>query len=432
MRPTLLVLLLLVISGSVEASITGTTPDTAKDPGFPYLNPNPPIRVTGDTIGDPFVLVGPLPVTVTGTTAGFTNDYEESCPYFSTSPDVVYAYTADGTAESITLDLCYSSYDTKLFVYDNTGPPAAPYACNDDFHTAAPCYIYSSKIEMMPVMADHTYYLVVDGYGGQSGAYQLDITDGGMPPPTGACCHPSGSCSITYETGCPDAWQGENTDCEPNLCPPPQPVVCPPGALIEGEPPCADGYIDEFNSGCGGDPMVWTPINPQAGGCAVMCAKSCTFLSNEGWELRDTDWFESIGTGGPVTVTGTAEFPLQLLLIYGTDCANLLYLYGLGDPSEPVTLSWPVDAGESVWFWVGVSTFSGWPESDYVLDVCGIQNPPLPPGACCSVTGVCVVLTPEACAFWGGVFLGGECTPNVCEPVPTEDKSWGQLKNLYR
>jgi hypothetical protein len=429
MRRLLVAVLMLGVSGSAMAAITDSTPDAVKDPGTPYINPDPPIRVTGDTIGDPFILVGLG--TVSGTTAGFTNDYEEACPYSSTSPDVVYAFTPDADI-SVNIDLCYSSYDTKVYVYDSN-PPHVGYAiaCNDDYWSTPPCYPYSSFLAFVGLVSGHTYYIVIDGYGGQSGSYSMDVTDAGTPPSTGACCAASGTCTITFQYLCEGSWQGEDTDCTPNPCPQPPSLVCPPGALIEGEPPCVDGYIDQYNSGCGGSPPVWSPINPQATGCAVMCGKSCTF--GEPGLSRDTDWFESFGAGALVTATCTAEFPLQFLLIYGTDCALPSYLYGHGDPGVPVTLTWTIGVGEVVWFWVGNQSFWGWPESDYVLDVCGIKDPPLPPGACCR-TGLCVVMDPELCIFVGGTFTapGMLCDPDPCQPVATESKSWGAVKNLYR
>lgn len=430
MRPLLAVVLMLGVAGTAMASLPDNTPDAAKDPGIPYLNPSPPIRETGDTIGDPFILTGLG--SVSGTTAGFTNDYTEACPYGGgTAPDVVYAFTPAADI-SVNIDLCYSSYDTKLYVYDAPNSDL-PIACNDDYWTAPPCYQYSSFLGSVHLAAGHTYYIVVDGYGGESGAYSMDVTDAGTPSPTGACCAANGACAITFLYQCPDAWQGEGTTCSPNPCPQPPSLVCPPGALIESEPPCDDGYIDHYNGGCDRHPPVWQAINPQTGDCAVLCGKSCTYVSGQEYDTSDSDWFESIGAGGPVTATCTAEFPLVLNLLYGADCANLAYIYGVGDPGEPVTLTWTVAGGEAVWFRVGNQFFSGWSESDYVLQVCGVQDPPLPPGACCDAAGACIVTTPEECAFMGGIFQGDPaCTPTTCQPVATERKSWGAVKNLYR
>jgi hypothetical protein len=101
--------------------------------------------------------------------------------------------------------------------------------------------------------------------------------------------------------------------------------------------------------------------------------------------------------------------------------------------------------------------------------------PPIPlPGACCFPNGDCVMLLATECAAAGGSFMGGECVPGLCvptftgaccvnyvcsiatpldcaaaagtyygdnsvcvptpcpPPTPTENKSWGQIKNNYR
>ncbi len=420
MRRLLMVLLMLTLAGTAMASVTGSVnPNLKPDNSGIYVNP--PTRVTGDTVADPFFVTEPLPFMATGTTVGFTHDYNEVCPYSTPgSPDVVYSFTPTNAALlAINIDLCYSSYDTKLYVYQDAVTPGAPLACNDDYYFAAPCYTYSSFLGMVPVSVGHTYYIVIDGYGsGSAGNYQIDVTDGGVPPPYGACCYASGSCAFTTQVGCTGIWQGENTLCEPNPCPPPPPVECPAGSLTEVED----------NGGCNSTPQVWNPINPQEAGCATMCGTGWANTSS-----RDTDWFVSIGTGATMTGTAVAEFPLQYILIYGADCAALSYVIGTGDPGVPVTLSYVIADGEEVWNWIGTSVFEDWAESDYVLDVCGIKNPPPPPGACCR-NGLCMVMEQELCLFVGGTFTapGVLCDPNPCEPVPTENKSWGQLKNLYR
>jgi hypothetical protein len=49
-----------------------------------------------------------------------------------------------------------------------------------------------------------------------------------QPEPEGACCLETGECFFLIETDCVaigGAWQGEGTNCDPNLCPQP-PVVC--------------------------------------------------------------------------------------------------------------------------------------------------------------------------------------------------------------
>ena len=287
-------------------------------------------RVEGDTIEEAWVIEA-LPFTDSDNTCGFNNDYDEVCPYSgSTSGDVVYAYIPEGD-DIITIDLCYSEYDTKVYVYEDYWTPGEPYACNDDAHFSAPCYTYSSKIAYLELSAGHTYYIVVDGYGGDCGTYVLDIL---------------------YVDPCF--------------------LECPDGALVEGEPPCVDEYQDDYNAGCGFG-GGWTYIEAQEYEHATMCGKSCTF-SYQGSSYRDTDWYTLNAAGGEVTVTCDAEFPVLFLLFYVIDynCVGYEYLVGTDDFCEPVTLSHSFAAGQELWLWVAPSVFSGVPESDYILDITGI------------------------------------------------------------
>jgi hypothetical protein len=286
-------------------------------------------RQGGDTIGSATV-VGSLPYADSGSTTGFANDYDEVCPYTgSTAPDLVYRYTATSNV-AITIDLCASAYDTKLYVYLDV--QGCLVACSDD----ASCGYsgYQSQVEGVSLAAGHTYYIVVDGYGSSSGSYELVIA--GFEP-----------CA----------------------------VPCPSGAMVEGEGPCVDNYVDQYDGGCNGS--GWFEIMAQYSGCAAVCGTSCTYLY-QGLSYRDTDWYAAIASGGPVTATCTAEFPLQFIFIYGPDCDNLQYNYLQAAACSPATLCYNIASGGEFWLWVGPSVFSGIPTSNYVLDVCGLQGGIIP------------------------------------------------------
>jgi hypothetical protein len=84
----------------------------------------------GDTI-ETAIPIPTIPGTYTGTTVGYNNNYDEACPYGgSTAPEVVLQVTPTEVM-TVDIDLCYSSYDTKLYVYDEF---LNLIACNDDFH----------------------------------------------------------------------------------------------------------------------------------------------------------------------------------------------------------------------------------------------------------------------------------------------------------
>ena len=200
-------------------------------------------RQGGDTIYDALVITS-WPFADSGTTAGYVNDYDESCPYTgSTSPDVVYTYTATATFP-VRIDLCGSSYDTKVYVYDVA---LNLIACNDDYYTGDPCGQYVSLLET-EFLVGTTYYIVIDGYGGDFGDYQLDMY-GYMDP--------------CYEEF-PDN---------------------------EGEPALSDGYVDSYNGGCESAPPH--PVQPIAGdGDGFAFVSGRTGWYEVGGEPRvDTDWF---------------------------------------------------------------------------------------------------------------------------------------------
>ena len=258
-----------------------------------------------------------LPFYDSGTTTGYTDDYDESCYWTSDSPDVVYSFYA--AADMIVcVDLCDGSeYDTKLFVYENEYTPGEPYACNDDA-----CPNYESRLDNLFLAAGNTYYIVVDGYGGAHGNYILEV----------------------YET----------LDC----------VICPYGSTPEGEPDCYDGYEDHFNGGCGSDPTVFGSIS-----CGeTVCGRSGVFLY-EGMPTRDTDWYDfHLAVGGLVTITAKAEYFMQVLIIQpGPDvpCEGMQVLYSESVPMcEEYSFEADLATGD-YWIWVA-------PE-DYDAPLCGSE-----------------------------------------------------------
>ena len=157
-----------------------------------YINYDPSDHPTprqgGDTDADATVIEA-LPYLMTGTTVGYNDDYDEECPYTgSTSPDVVYSFTS-AVDTAIVLSLCSEGnlYDTKLYVYEGAIGTLATLltgevACNDDF-CSHETQNWLSYLEGVVINANTTYYIVVDGYGGESGDYELEVTGMAPPPP---------------------------------------------------------------------------------------------------------------------------------------------------------------------------------------------------------------------------------------------------------
>jgi len=130
------------------------------------------------------------------------------------------------------------------------------------------------------------------------------------------------------------------------------------GAL-EGEPDCADEYVDFYNGGCNSVPEVFQNI---ADG-QIYLARSGLFIYQTS-SYRDTDWFRYVASDDRnLTFTGIGEFPLLLFIIDGSNgCANLVILVNSsGNPGDTVTVTAPVGPG-IYWMWGGPSVFTGpWP-----------------------------------------------------------------------
>ena len=94
-------------------------------------------------------------------------NYSGSCNT-NTAPDVVYAITATRSG-TITVDTSGSAYDTVLYVGNTCG--GSTLGCNDDTAGLG----LQSRVAFAAT-AGTTYYVVVDGYSTNSGAYVLNVS----------------------------------------------------------------------------------------------------------------------------------------------------------------------------------------------------------------------------------------------------------------
>lgn len=240
------------------------------------------ILITGDNISDPFV-VPTVPYSVSGTTVGFADDYHESCPLpAGGAPDVVYSYSPPAN-QTVSVSLCGSGFDTKLYIYANAVTPGNPLACNDDY--CGNEYL-RSHIHGLSLAAGDTYYIVVDGFSVSSGNYTLDI-----------------------DSAAPCIWG----DCS--------------GMTPEGEL-CAGGQ-DVYNGGCTNAAEQFQPVEFDAIVCGEIWGDA---------QARDTDWYRrDVERGRRVRWTVTAEFPVSVFLFDMTGgCAGISGIRLDGHPCETI------------------------------------------------------------------------------------------------
>ena len=370
MRKAIVLMMIMAIAASAVAQDLGPTREMPTKDQSRSITYVPPVQAKqgGDNIDDAVVIPG-IPYFNTGTTVGYLNDYDVACPSESTSPDVVYSYTPASDIV-ITVDLCGSSYDTKVFVFDGLGNVVA---CDDDYYgSGGPCGDWVSLIQAAELLGGTTYYIAIDGWGGDSGDYQMEITE--------------------FET------------------PVPCPIECDPDAVDEGEPRLLDGYVDNYNGGCNTDPAAapfmdidWTNDAdglPPYDGSAFMCGKSGWFTAADGITAsRDTDWFRVYALEtGTMEMYVEAQWPTSIFKLAPLDCPTVaVELSATTNCETGATLSFPVTAGEEIWLWVGPSDF----------------NPP--PG----------VLNRN-------YFYSMTVTNNMFGVVPVEESSFGAVKAMYR
>lgn len=136
--------------------------------------------------GCPATVITTLPFTDSGTTAGFVDDAQGTC-LSAAAPDALYSITPAVT-NTYTISLCGSGYDTGLIIRSGGNCPGTTQLyCNDD-----QCGVNSQLIVSLTV--NTTYWIVVDGWNGNSGPFTLTVT----APNPGNDCPATNIASLPY------------------------------------------------------------------------------------------------------------------------------------------------------------------------------------------------------------------------------------------
>jgi PKD repeat protein len=123
--------------------------------------------VLGDHISNPFIVtVLPYNQTVSNATT-FTNAYTGANN--QASPDVFYRFTTGSCIDSIKISTCLSGFDTYIHLLNSAGTNIAS---NDD---DGPYCIGTRASLKSAVLPNTTYYVVVEGYGTNTGSIIFSI-----------------------------------------------------------------------------------------------------------------------------------------------------------------------------------------------------------------------------------------------------------------
>lgn len=154
--------------------------------------------------------------TVSGTTVDATLDANATnCGTAVTAPGVWYSIV--GTGEAITVSTCPDfGYDTKINVYRGTCSDPVCVTGNDD---GGNCDVGSTA--SFPSMVGETYLILVQGFDGTTGTFDLAVTCG---PITNDYCQ--GAITMT----CNSSLSGSTIDATPD----PQPEFCETGIQAPG------------------------------------------------------------------------------------------------------------------------------------------------------------------------------------------------------
>ncbi len=306
--------------------------------------------------------------TLRGSTTSATADpAAPTCPGgVVQAPGVWYRVLGNGRA--FTLSTCgFSDFDTTLAVYCNGCAAPVCVAANDD-----DCGGGGSRVSFCS-SPGQTYLVLVSGYGGATGAFDIALTQGPSACAGAIACTP---CAVSV----------------------------PPTAIAENEPPCGQDYIDDFNAGCSGATPRYSPIAPGQ----TVWGTAGTF-TRDAQDFRDTDWYEfTLALPARVTWTVTGEFPAHIGLIDGRLGCRPQESFDFGEARSsacaPATLSAVLPAGRFI-AWIGPSALSGIPCSSRYVGTLEAE----PVGACTLGSG-CVLTTATDCATRGGTY-GGDGSP---------------------
>ena len=390
-------------AGSARTAQSVLPAPPAPDPGevqFPArAQLRSPFFLNGGADCNSPVVLPSIPLWLAGTTEpNGPSAYEIDCPRHPDlpSPDLTYAFIPAADVH-VNISLCNpgTTFDSRLYVFQGACPGVL-IACDDDS-----CPNRNAQILDLALVQGETYFIVVDGFNGGAGPYEMTVAQN--PPPAPAC-------------------------------PPSSPFSQP--ATGEGTAGMSDvdsTYVRyERYTLQGSSPIAalrfWGVTLRQDGGSWLSCAAdpkpfTITFYRDQNGEPNTAvpAYQEANVSVHPaaswVIYNGYPIYQYELTLSSMVDLADgWISIQGQIDPNNPGAhcrffwMSAPTGDGRS-WYDNG----NGLTEVGYDLSLC-LSTAPLAPGACCLPGGACQMASVVACQTLGGVYHGDgvPCDPNLC------------------
>ncbi len=258
----------LALGGSYAGNGTDCSPNNCTQPPVPPVN---------DDCTSAIMLTCNVQFVVDNTLASSgVDDPDLSCRFGGGASvgTVWYEFTASSTDALIsTCNTSSSVSDTIIAVFDVGGacPPFSPsdeIACSED---AGGSCDRLSEVCVEGLIPGNVYTFVVASFdNGSRGPITVDLK---CPCPLGACCFFDGGCQVLRPDQCIAAggtYQGDDTLCDPNSCPPAPPLACCVGDLDD------NGVVDLGDT----TDFVDALLNPPAAQTQAFCRADA---NEDGW-----------------------------------------------------------------------------------------------------------------------------------------------------
>ncbi len=320
------------------------------------------VNVTGVVVPDNDLCADAIAVGVPSVTPGSTQGASidsafPTCGTSITSPGVWYSVTGTGTTMTASLCNGVATYDTKISVYCPDCDEAICVDGNDDF-----CGLQSEISWCSQLGAN--YLILVHGYGGATGPFELEVYEDGAPCsadvaclPEGACCLPTGECVIINEAACiamGGGYQGDDTNC----------LGLPAADATVTVEILTDNYGSETS---------WELVD----GDGNVVAEGGSLLSNTLYS-----WDVPVMACGCYTFTIFDSFGDGICCSYGNGYYNVYFEGSL------------------------VATGGDFGDDESVANIGDCTGCAGGTGACCLPDQSCLITTAECCAYAGGTYVG--------------------------